>query len=318
MSHKDEPKESHECMKKVQDHTNLSLFKQRIEKMFKESGTTWLQQLPTLTAALAIKWHLSDLVEANNLSYNFIMLGYQDTKPVALKISYDRESLQREIGALKAYQGNGCVQLLAYDMSSHALLIECARPGHSLARLFPDHDDKAVEHAVTVMQQLHKADVTTDVYFPRIEEWLQDLEHDYPTTLESYHINKARILARHLNATQANPVLLHGDLHHDNILAQGHHWLAIDPKGVIGEPAYEAGAFVRNPLPNLLQHNNAQAIMYRRLTIFSQLLGINQQRLCQWSYVQAVLSCCWAYQDGSLDTKMVMAEAALLDAIMDK
>jgi streptomycin 6-kinase len=62
----------------------------------------------------------------------------------------------------------------------------------------------------------------------------------------------AESLFRELIASSESPVLLHGDLHHFNILsARRQPWLAIDPKGVAGEPAYEPGALLRNPNPEL-------------------------------------------------------------------
>lgn len=54
--------------------------------------------------------------------------------------------------------------------------------------------------------------------------------------------------------------MLHVDLHHDNILQNGNEWLVIDPKGVVGEPAYEVAAFIHNPMPELLTHADAQLL----------------------------------------------------------
>ena len=65
-------------------------------------------------------------------------------------------------------------------------------------------------------------------------------------------MRKAESLFAGLLASMDAPVVLHGDLHHFNILsAQRQPWLAIDPKVVPGEPAYETGAFIRNPIPDI-------------------------------------------------------------------
>lgn len=75
-------------------------------------------------------------------------------------------------------------------------------------------------------------------------------------------------------------MLLHGDLHQDNILLSNNNkWIAIDHKEVIGEPAYEIGAFTRNPIPQLLEQPNIQAIITKRLNIFSKMLNIDRQQL---------------------------------------
>ena len=71
-------------------------------------------------------------------------------------------------------------------------------------------------------------------------------------------------------------------------------WLAIDPKGVIGEPAYEAGALLRN-LPAM---SDPKEITIKRLDILSASLNLDRRRLCAWALAQAVLSAWWSIEDG--------------------
>ncbi len=91
--------------------------------------------------------------------------------------------------------------------------------------------------------------------------------------------------------------MLHGDLHHDNILQQGNDWLIIDPKGVIGEQAYEIAAFIRNPIPNLLSNDNAKDIVQDRINLFSHILNIPKTKIANWCFAQAVLAWIWALED---------------------
>ena len=79
-------------------------------------------------------------------------------------------------------------------------------------------------------------------------------------------------------------------------------WLVIDPKGVIGEPAYEVAAFIRNPIPELLTHADAPNIIHNRITRFANLLGIPAKRILDWCFVESVLSWIWNIQD-KLDTE---------------
>jgi streptomycin 6-kinase len=111
-------------------------------------------------------------------------------------------------------------------------------------------------------------------------------------------LHKARQLRDELLESSAKAVLLHGDLHHDNILQQGDDWIVIDPKGVIGEPAYEVAAFIRNPIPELLALNNAVTVISDRITRFAEILEIPERRILDWCYVQAVLAWAWALEDG--------------------
>jgi streptomycin 6-kinase len=85
-----------------------------------------------------------------------------------------------------------------------------------------------------------------------------------------------------LAASQGPRCLLHGDLHQTNILwDEQRGWLAIDPKGVIGEPAYEFGAALRNPDVGLAD---------RRIHIIAERTGLDRERVAGWAYAQAVLS----------------------------
>jgi streptomycin 6-kinase len=98
--------------------------------------------------------------------------------------------------------------------------------------------------------------------------------------------------------SMSRPVLLHGDLHHENILASDRDgWLAIDPQGVIGEPAYEAGAFLRNPMPSFLDRPKLEEVLARRIQLFSETLGLDPIRLRGWGFAQAVLAAVWSIED---------------------
>ena len=110
------------------------------------------------------------------------------------------------------------------------------------------------------------------------------------------NLQKARKLARKLLKTAGPDVFLHGDLHHDNILQNGNDWLAIDPKGVTGEPAYEVAAFIRNPMPDLLNIHNTVEIIQNRITSFANFLDIPAKRIIDWCFVQAVLVWFWALE----------------------
>jgi streptomycin 6-kinase len=92
--------------------------------------------------------------------------------------------------------------------------------------------------------------------------------------------------------------LLHGDLQHYNVLFDAERgWLAIDPKGVVGETEYEIGAFVRNPVaqPELFL---SRSTIERRLKQFTNRLNLDYERALGWAFAQAVLSAIWSIEDG--------------------
>lgn len=290
-------------------------FEANVTQIWGTVGSSWLTQLPNIIAILTQQWQLDELRPAENLSYHYILLGYQNAKPIALKIGCDSAAFNNEKQALKIYNGNGCIQLLDSNAEYNALLLERAMPGSSLKQLFPLQDTVAVTETVNIMQQLHAIAIPPDINIPLIDDWLALLNNPHPALAHNAHIHQAQTLARHLLDTQTKKVLLHGDLHYDNILLCDTGWKAIDPKGIIGEQAYEIGACIRNPCPELLEQPNPGTITKQRLALFAQLLHMDQQRLWQWSYVQAVLAGCWAMQDGQTNPDMALAEAIILNSL---
>ncbi len=124
-------------------------------------------------------------------------------------------------------------------------------------------------------------------------------------------IDRAEQVYQELCRSQAPRVLAHGDLHHDNILFdEAGGWLAIDPKGVLGETAYETGALLRNPGGDPALYAEP-GIISRRAAILGEQLGLPRERIFGWCFAQAVLSALWFVEDGWDPTRAWrMAEAS--------
>ncbi len=132
--------------------------------------------------------------------------------------------------------------------------------------------------------------------FKRLRQHYQGGSGPFPIAL----LEEAETLYTDLSTSMATPMLLHGDLHQDNILSSERDgWLAIDPKGLIGEPAYETGAILRNFLPELLEMPNPKRILARRIDQFSEELGFDRARIRGWGLSQAVLSAWWGVEDSN-------------------
>ncbi len=272
----------------------MKALEKNIINLYGENGKHWLDNLPKLIAQVAETYRLSNLKPVNNLSYNYVLSGFQGSQPIILKLGLDIDGFKREAAALMAFSGFGVVQVLSEN--NGLLLLECAVPGVSLTPHFPENDDKAINITANVIRRLHNAPIPRAHVFPHIKDWLAALDKDWSIPAE--YLQKAREIRDQLLKTAGPDVLLHGDLHHDNILQNGNGWLVIDPKGVIGEPAYEVAAFIRNPMPNLLTVQNTSEIIQNRITGFAHLLDIPSKRILDWCFVQAALSWIWAIEDG--------------------
>lgn len=240
-----------------------SFFKETILSIYGKHGKIWLADLPRLQQEIAVAWGLESLQAASNLSYNYIASGFQNGEPIILKLSLDREALIQESTALKAFSGFGAVKVLR--QTEGILLLEKARPGTSLKEYFPTRDSASIQIVCRVIQKLHQAPLPLAGTFPKIDDWLAVLENDWQIPI--YFLEKARRFKDYLLKTAPASILLHGDLHHENILKTDDGWAVIDPKGVMGEPIYEIAAFIRNPLPEILKIPHLHTLMANRRDI---------------------------------------------------
>lgn len=288
----------------------MSTFENTINSMYGDKGRQWLEALPNIVNDLAGRWQLSELKPVDNLSYNYVLSGRKKTKPIILKLGFDAKSFNHELQALKAFKDAGAVAVLEHD--ERALLLECAKPGLSLKGFFPDRDLEAVTITCQVMQRMHNASCS-DYCFPTIENWLVALDKDHELFMPK--LEKVRMLKNELLSTMGSPILLHGDLHHENILEHEGRWKIIDPQGVIGERAYEIGCFMRNP-KELIQHSDCLYFLKNRINAFAKYLHLDPVRIVKWCYVQAMLSAVWSYED-NLDYEKALKFVSQFEQLLD-
>ncbi|HQZ88211.1 MAG TPA: aminoglycoside phosphotransferase family protein, partial [Gammaproteobacteria bacterium] len=202
----------------------MQAIKHNILSIYGEKGKQWLDNLPNLITQLTETYGLSNLKPVNNLSYNYVLTGLQDSKVVILKLGLDIDGFKREAAALMAFSGVGVVEVLIEN--NGLLLLECAVPGVSLKSYFPENDDEAINITANVIKRLHKARIPSAHAFLHIKDWLTVLDGDLKIPAQT--LQKARELRDQLLKTAASDILLHGDLHHDNILKNGEDWVVID------------------------------------------------------------------------------------------
>jgi streptomycin 6-kinase len=295
-------------------------FVQIQHELYGDKGVAWLANLPKLIAECEQRWSLTVQPTLPELSYNFVTPAVRaDGTPVMLKLGVPNPELITEIEALRLYDGRGICRLLDADAEQGTLLLERLQPGRMLSEL--DDDEQATAIAAQVMRQLWRP-VPADHPFPTTARWAKGLERlrnefDGGTgPFPAHLVEQAEALYRDLLASSAEPVLLHGDLHHFNILAaERQPWLAIDPKGVVGEPAYEIGALLRNPTDEVVFDHQVQA---RRVDLLTAELGLDRQRVIGWGIAQAVLSGWWSYEDHGHGWEPMMALAELLSSLGGK
>lgn len=295
-------------------------FTRRIVATFAPDGEPWLAALPALIEACARRWELT-VGPPFELSYNYVApADLPDGTPVVLKLGVPREELSTEIDALRHYGGGGAARLLAADEASGALLLERLVPGGTLAPLAERDDEAATRAAAAVIAALWRPPPATHRY-PSLADLFGGLAElrahfgggagPFPARL----VERAEALVAELLRSQPTPVVLHGDLHHYNILDAGGAWVAIDPKGVVGDPAYDVAALLRNPYPQLGRRPDLAALLARRIVILAEELGLDPGRIHGWGLAFAILSAWWSFEDGTEDMAYDLTIADTLDRI---
>jgi streptomycin 6-kinase len=254
------------------------------------------EELNARTAERARAWGVA-IESSIETPTSIVAQGLQGNRPVVLKVIKHAGDEWRSGEVCAAFGGRGVVRV--YEHVGGAALLERALPGEPLAALVLRGDD---EEATSILAALigRMLPHAPPASCPTVQDWAlgfaRQLERDTALPPRELVTAAQRVYAE-LCATQRNPSLLHGDLHHHNVLFDAHRgWLAIDPKGVIGELEYEVGAALRNPVerPDLFA---TLAIAERRLALFGNSLGIDIDRARAWAFAQAVLAVIWSIED---------------------
>ncbi|MEP6912644.1 MAG: aminoglycoside phosphotransferase family protein [bacterium] len=229
-----------------------------------------------------------------------------ECQPVVLKVIKQESDEWRTGEILNAFDANGVARV--YEHAPGAVLLERLKPGNSLAEMaLNGGDEEATDILASTIQQMsmqisrsetktsasHVTGTVSDLA-KAFERYTATGDEQVPKQL----VESAHRLYSSLCASQRESRLLHGDLQHYNVLfdsARG--WLAVDPKGVVGEVEYEIGAILRNPVerPELFTD---PVTIERRIKRFTEKLNLDFKRVLAWGFAQAVLSAIWDIEDG--------------------
>lgn len=249
----------------------------------------------TIFAPWLDRWGLTPDGEPFETRYckNWLIPVRQGDAPAMLKIATSEHEMA---GArlMAWWDGDGAPRVLAID--GEALLLERVPAGRSLADLAHNGgDDEAMRILCAVGDRLHapRARPLPEGLFP-LASWFRALAPAAATHGGILNISLAA--AQALLADPRDIVVLHGDLHHNNVLDGGERgWLVIDPKGVLGERTYEYATTLCNP-------DEALALAPGRLAhqagVIAQAARLERERLLRWTLAHAGVSAAWCMADG--------------------
>ncbi|HYM63048.1 MAG TPA: aminoglycoside phosphotransferase family protein [Gaiellaceae bacterium] len=258
------------------------------------AGAAWLERLPRLVSECADEWSLRLGAPFEPATISLVVPATRpDGSAAVLKLVFPEPESSEEPDALAAWDGRGAVRLLARDEARSALLMERCLPGSQLWEE-PD-DERANEIAAGVLRRLWRPAPAEHPFrwlADASAEWGQSIPADWERLgrpFERSLVDRALGEIRELAASQPETVILHQDLHGGNLLAaEREPWLAIDPKPLVGERAFDLASLLRDRRGELERDPRPVQTMTRRLDLLSEALVIDRERMRGWGIVHAL------------------------------
>ena len=200
--------------------------------------------------------------------------------------------------ALLWYSGQGAVQLLRHDPD--AMLLEYVAGPDLTDLVRAGRDDEATKIIGNVLNKLHfasSADAPNNLT-PLLHRF-HSLFNAADKERDSTSLFGRGAAVAHAVLSDGRPAhVLHGDIHHENIR---HHqvrgWLAIDPKGLVGDRTYDAANTLCNPdsMPAIVQNRDR---LLRQADIMAHAIDVDRNRLLSFVFAHSCLSASWCIEDG--------------------
>ncbi|UOR13808.1 aminoglycoside phosphotransferase family protein [Halobacillus amylolyticus] len=294
-------------------------FVRNVRLYFREVGEKWLEELPTLLEYCEGKWGLT-MKNPYELSINYVAPAIRsDGSEVVVKIGLPGVEFNYEHDALIMLDSSGVVRLIDADRDHGVLILEKVSPGTMLAEL--EKEDKVCQIASEVMKGLITP-ASEGMNLPSTKDREAELAlicKDHPNQFGPFltqTLKRALAVFTYMNKTMVDPKLLHGDFHHYNVLSNGHEsWIAIDPKGLIGEVEYDLIQFLMNCLPK----DGVFEVIESRVEKFTKELDLDLHRLLLWGYAHSVLSSVWTVDEKTGDYNKVFSQCpAIFEKLYQK
>ncbi len=267
---------------------------------FGEDADVWLQRLPQLTADAVERWELELGDVSETAGTGLVCFATRAGKDVVLKIAYPHGEHFTGVEAMRVYGGQACVSMIDTAEEGTQVLMERILPGMHLYEL--DNEDEEVCAAAELIRRL-QCPVPEQHELPPHTRWVENsLRHMAASKVTDELLPP--VLVKALERTVADlealrrPVVLHGDLHHENILQDATEgWVAIDPKGLTGDPALEIGRYCGNQLHRAEAAGGYGVLTDRRIELFARELGEPLERMRAAAAVDLIMCMGWELEN---------------------
>lgn len=256
----------------------------------------------SLPAALAKRWGIqsAELIADTRSSLVHRVLRRDGSQAIIKQLKPGGLHELPGIDLLDWRQGQGMVQLL--DRAETACLLEDAGTTTLRDYRLTHGEDAANDVIVVLLDKMHIAStlappVTLVPLRQHFRALFEGVKRAALSDLSDVLTVCAEI-AENLLASQTDIRPLHGDLHHENIVSGGSRgWLAIDPQGLVGDPAYDVANIFGNPIGAFPEIIDRRRIL-RLTSLFASVIGCSEEKVLRYAIAHAGLSICWSMEDG--------------------
>ncbi|MEU3723236.1 aminoglycoside phosphotransferase family protein [Streptomyces sp. NPDC031705] len=291
-----------------------------------DAWRAWTAALPALAKEFLDRWSLRlDGPPAHGAVALVLPVLQAEGPPAVLKLQPVDEETQGEPLALRVWGARHAVALLDSAPDSGVMLLERLDAARSLATV--SDGTAALERLSELLAQL------AAVPAPAGLRLLSDIARAMIDRVPTYSRSLADPSERRLLATCAAAVrelldepgdrLLHWDLHYDNVLAPlpssqvagRAPWLAIDPKPLAGDPAFELLPALRNRWDDVITAADVSRAIRHRFHLMTEVIGLDRERAAGWTLGRVLQNCLWDIEDGAvtLQPEQTAIARALLD-----
>jgi len=264
-------------------------------------GCEWIESIPATIKALENDWDFTSDGHFHNLSFNYVGRAIRnDGTRAVLKIALplDDPEIYGEAEYLRISEGRGVAKLLEYSDEHRAMLIESVEPGTPLKTRFRRDQSKAVTIAAELLCRVSQPAPNSEFEFTRLDDWFSGLERAIQTKFPQDFVGRALEYYSQISSDRSQLCLIHGDLHHTNILAATREpFLLIDPKGIIGHLGYDIGVFLNNHHNWLEWDQSLEPKLDAAVATFAATCGLDEIIVRKWAFCQMVVSWWWMFDE---------------------